>query len=150
MRPLSHKDGTKEAVPSICLLFHSSMVIEFAGPSGQCLPEHMQMDKPQISLTPPSPGFRVSCDAGNTGKFQAETDSLWVRVAQRIRRRDREEMWDSLAIQSTAEQDGTLVLRVIVFNPDWDEPLQIASIRSRPQDLGSLTPLGCNLDHVVL
>jgi hypothetical protein len=108
------------------------------------------MDKPQISLGPSTPGFRVSCDAGKTGKFQAETDSLWVRVAQRITRRGTPEMWDSVAIESTAEQDGTLALRVIVFNPDWDEPLQIASIRSRPQDLESLTPLACNLDHVVL
>jgi len=108
------------------------------------------MDKPQIRLGPASPGFRVSCEAAKTGKFQAETDSLWVRVAQRIRRRGTEEMWDSVAIESTAEQDGTLALRVIVFNPDWDEPLQIASIRSRPQDLESLTPLGCNFDHVVL
>lgn len=150
MRPLSHEDGTKEAVPSICLLFHSSMVIEFAGPSGQRLPEHMQMDNPQISLTPPSPGFRVSCKAGNAGQFQVHTDSVWVRVAQRIRRRGTEEMWDSLAIESTAESDGTPVLRVIVFNPDCDEPLQIASIRSRPRHLDSLTPLGCSLDHVVL
>jgi hypothetical protein len=108
------------------------------------------MNEPRISLGPASLGFRVSCDAGNIGTFQAETDSLWVRVAQRIRRRGTEEVWDSVAIESTAELDGTLVLRVIVFNPDWDEPLQIASIRSRPQDLDSLTPLGCNLDHVVL
>jgi hypothetical protein len=126
------------------------MVIEIAGLSGQRLPEQMQMDKPQINLRPHSPGLRVSCDAGNAGQFQANTDSVWVRVAQRIRRRGTEEMWDSLAIESTAEQDGTLVLRVIVFNPDWDEPLQIASILSRPQDLESLTPLGTNLDHVVL
>lgn len=108
------------------------------------------MDNTQISLKARSAGFRVSCEAGNTGRFQAETDSVWVRVAQRVRRRDTEEMWDSVAIESTAEQDGTLVLRVIVFNPDWDEPLQIASLRSRPQDLESLTSLGCNLDHVVL
>lgn len=74
---------------------------------------------------------------------------MWVRVAQSIRRRGTEEMWDSVAIESMAEPDGTLVLRVIVFNPDWDEPLQIASIRSRPRDLDSLTPLGCNSDHVV-
>lgn len=59
-------------------------------------------------------------------------------------------MWDSVAIEIAAEQDGTLVLRVIVFNPDGHEPLQIASIRSGPQDLQSLTPLGCNLDHVDL
>lgn len=94
--------------------------------------------------------FRVSCSADNAGQFHANTDSLWVRVGQRIRRRGKQEIWDSLAIESTAEQDGTLVLRVIVFNPDWDEPLQIASIRSRPPDLETLTPLGCNLDHVVL
>lgn len=92
--------------------------------------------------------FRVSCDAGKVGQFQADTDSLWVRVAQRIRRRGIEEMWDSVAIESTAERDGTLVLRVIVFNPDWDEPLQIASIRSRPNEPDCLTALGCNLDHV--
>ena len=108
------------------------------------------MDKTSINLKPRSPGFRVSCEAANTGTFQAETDSLWVRVGQRVRRRGTEEMWDSVAIESTTEQDGTLVLRVIVFNPDWDEPLQIAAIRSCPQDLESRTSLGCNLDHVVL
>ncbi len=108
------------------------------------------MDKTQTSLAPRVASFRVSCDAANAGQFQAETDSVWVRVGQRVRRRGTEEMWDSVAIESTAEQDGTLVLRIIVFNPDWDEPLQIASIRSRPQDLESLTPLGCNLDHFVL
>ena len=36
---------------------------------------------------------------------------------------------------------------VLVFNPDWDEALQIASIKSRPQDGGCDTALGCNLDH---
>jgi hypothetical protein len=94
--------------------------------------------------------FRVSCDAGKVGQFQADTDSLWVRVGQRVRRRSTEEMWDSVAIESTVQQDGTLVLRVLVFNPDWDEPLQIASIRSRPHDPECLTALGCNLDHVTL
>lgn len=108
------------------------------------------MNERRISLGPASLGFRVSCDAAKTGNFRADTDSLWVKVAQRIRRRGTEDMWESVAIESTTEQDGTLVLRVVVFNPDWDEPLQIASIRSHPQDLESLTPLGCNLDHVIL
>lgn len=150
MRLLSHKDGTKEAVPSICLLFHSSTVIEFAGPSAQRLPEQMQMDKPQISLGLPSPGFRVSCDAGKTGKFQAEPDSLWVRVGQRVLREGAEEVWDSVVVEGKKEQDGTCVVRVLIFNPDWDEPLQIACIRSRPHDPECFTPLGCNLDHVAL
>ena len=108
------------------------------------------MDKPQISLGPPSPGFRVSCEAGKTGTFQAETDSLWVRVGQRVLREGAEEVWDSIVVEGKKEQDGACVVRVLVFNPDWDEPLQIASIRSRPHDPECLTPLGCNLDHVVL
>ncbi len=108
------------------------------------------MDNLQTSLAPTVASFRVNCDAGKTGQFRAETNSLWVRVGQRVRRCGAEEMWDSEAIESTAQPDGTLVLRVIVFNPDWDEPLQIASIRSRPQDPESLTGLGCNLDHVAL
>jgi hypothetical protein len=107
------------------------------------------MEKTQTSLAPHFTGFHLSCDAGSAGRFEVETYSVWVRVGQRARRRAAEEMWDSVAIEGTAEQDGTLVLRVIVFNPDWDEPLQIASIHSRRQDLESLTLLG-SLDHFVL
>lgn len=32
------------------------------------------------------------------------------------------------------EKSGTLAVQVLVFNPDCEEALQIASIRSRPQD----------------
>ncbi|MGH9739361.1 MAG: hypothetical protein ACRD4X_12375 [Candidatus Acidiferrales bacterium] len=107
------------------------------------------MDKENEGAVAHRRGFRVSCDAGIAGQFRVGTDSLWVRVGQRVRRRGSEEMWDSVAIESTTQQDGTLLLRIIVFNPDWDEPLQIASIRSRPHDPDFLTSLGCNLDHVV-
>ena len=108
------------------------------------------MDNIQTSLAPTVASFRVSYDAGETGQFRAETNSLWVRVGQRVRRHGSEEMWDSAAIESTTHPDGTLIVRIMVFNPDWDEPLQIASIRSRPQDPESPTGLGCNLDHVAL
>jgi hypothetical protein len=74
-------------------------------------------------------GFRVSCDATRVGRFLAETDSLWVRVGQRILRRGTQELWDSIAVEGKKEPDGSLVTRVLVFNPDWDEPLQIACIR---------------------
>ncbi|MHB8525765.1 MAG: hypothetical protein ACYDD2_06350 [Candidatus Acidiferrales bacterium] len=95
-------------------------------------------------------GFRVSCDADRAGRFLVETDSLWVRVGQRVLRQGTRAMWDSIAVEGKKEQDGTLVVKVLVFNPDWDEPLQIACIRSRPHDAECLTPLGCNLDHVSL
>jgi hypothetical protein len=36
-----------------------------------------------------------------------------------------------------------------VFNPDWDEPLQIACIRSRPGETSTNgAALKCNLDHI--
>lgn len=93
-------------------------------------------------------GFRVDCDADKSGRFLVETGSLWVRVGQRVLRDGTQEIWDSVAIEGKKEQDGTCVVRILVFNPDWNEPLQIACIRSRPRDPQCLTPLGCNLDHV--
>ena len=71
--------------------------------------------------------------------------------AQRIRRSGVEEMFESVGLYFTQEADGALVIRVVVFNPDWDAPLQIARMESRPdspEDL--LTPLGLNLDHIAL
>lgn len=93
-------------------------------------------------------GFRVSCDAGHAGQFRAHTDSVVVTVGQRIRHLDTEGMWDSVVVEGKAEQDGTLVVRILVSNPDWDERLQIACVRSRPDDGDSLTALGTNLDHL--
>jgi len=93
-------------------------------------------------------GFRVDCDAGEAGRFRVDTDSVWVKVGQRIWRHGIEEMCYSIVVEGKKEQGGTLVVRVLVFNPDWDEPLQIACIRSRPHDPECLTALGCNLDHV--
>lgn len=71
-------------------------------------------------------------------------------MGQRVLRDDAQEIWDSVAVEGKKEQDGTCVVRILVFNPDWDEPLQIACIRSRPHDPECLTPLGCNLDHIIL
>jgi hypothetical protein len=95
-------------------------------------------------------GFRVSCEADKAGRFLVETDSIWVTVSQLVLRQGTQEMCDSVAVEGKKEQDGAVVVRILVFNPDWDEPLQIACIRSRPHDPECLTPLGCNLDHVSL
>ncbi len=96
--------------------------------------------------------FRVSCDANQAGCFRALTGSLVIHIGQGIRRNDKEEMWDSVSVLCQEEGDGTLTVRVFIFDPDWDEALQIACIRSWPSDAspGNLTPLGCNLDHVTV
>jgi hypothetical protein len=92
--------------------------------------------------------FRVRCEAGNDNRFRVTTESLTVIVGQQVLREGALEMWDSVSIHAKKDQEGNLVVEVLVFNPDWDEPLRIASVRSRPQDATCLTALGCCLDHV--
>ena len=92
--------------------------------------------------------FRVSCETTSEDRFSVGTRSISVRVSQRIRRGGSEQIWESVGVYAEEEKDGTLVVRILVFNPEWDGPLQIATIQSRPSDAECLTPLGCNLDHV--
>jgi len=92
--------------------------------------------------------FEVHCNAGDSGELCVGTDSISIQVGQRLRMDGAQGMWHSVGVYAKEDEDGTLVIRVLVFNPDWDEPLQIASIRSRPQDGDCNTSLGCNLDHV--
>ena len=107
------------------------------------------MEKESALAVANGKGFRLSCDAGGAGQFRADTDSVLVTVSQRIRHLDTQGMWDSVVVEGKAEQDGTLVVRVLVSNPDWDERLQIACIRSRPDDPDCLTALNTNLDHLL-
>lgn len=95
-----------------------------------------------------SQDFHVACIAGDGNRSPIRANRLSVRVGQRVRLDGIEQMWDSVHIYAEGLPDGTLVVRVLVFNPDWDEALQIACIRSRPRDAASLTALGCNLNHV--
>ena len=94
--------------------------------------------------------FHVSCKASDENQFCVGTDSISVSVGQLIQRRGRTEMWDSVGVYAEEDRDGTLVVRVMVFNPDWDGPLQIACIQSRPRDTGGLAAVGCNLDHIAI
>ena len=92
--------------------------------------------------------FEVECRAGEAGSLVAGSESLSIQIGQRLLREGSREMWHSVGIYANEEEDGSLVIRVLVFNPDWDEPLQIARIASRPGDVSCRTALGCNLDHV--
>jgi hypothetical protein len=71
-----------------------------------------------------------------------------MKVGQCLLMNGAQGMWHSVGVYAKEDEDGTLFIRVLVFNPEWDEPLQIATIRSRPRDEACSTPLGCNLDHV--
>ena len=90
--------------------------------------------------------FQVRCDAGSQGRFEVGTDSLSVRVGQRMRAGKQEEMWDSVQILCKEQSDGSLTVEVVVCHPDWEEAKTIAAIHSRPQDGGTASPsLKCDL-----
>ena len=92
--------------------------------------------------------FHVDCHAGDAGSLRATADSLSTIAGQQIRRGKDVERWNSVMIYSTQEDDGGLSLRIIIFHPDWGEPLQIACLRSRPQGASGEAPsLECDLEH---
>src|SRR5215469_18160235 len=92
--------------------------------------------------------FEVRCRAFENGALHVGADSLSIHIGQRVRRDGAEQMWHSVSVYADETEDGNLAIRVLVSNPDWDEPLQVASIVSRPHDYGCRTALGCNLDHI--
>lgn len=100
------------------------------------------------AASPAEQPFHVSLQAGKLGSCEMNPDVLSVRVAQNVLRANALEMWNSVSVFCEKEPSGALVIRVLVFNPDWDGALQIAEIRSWPRDHSNLTPLGCNLNHV--
>lgn len=92
--------------------------------------------------------FEVECRAGNAGGLRVGSESVCVKVGQRVRMDGAEQIWHSVEVFAQQDDNGNLVIRVLVFHPDWDEALQIASIKSRPWDGDCQTALGCNLDHI--
>ncbi len=91
--------------------------------------------------------FQVRCDAGSPGRFEVGTDTLSVRVGQRMRIEKEEEMWDSVHILCKEQPDGSLTVEVLVCHPDWQEAKTIAAIHSRPHDSGTAVPgLKCDLE----
>ena len=75
--------------------------------------------------------FEVRCDAMPNGHLQVGTQALSVGVSQVIKRDTTEEMWQSVLVICEENEDGVLTTKIIVCHPDWEQNLQIASIRSR-------------------
>ncbi len=84
--------------------------------------------------------FEVRCHAGNAGHLEVASDAVSVKIGQQIRREGKEEFWGSLLVECKEQDDGSLAVEVVVFHPDWDEPLRIASIQSNPSDGKAATP----------
>jgi hypothetical protein len=103
--------------------------------------------RPAASVSPVDNSFGIRCEAGDGNRFAVHTDSIAVTVGQRVLRDGVLEIWESVGVYAKQNAEGDLVVEVLVFNPDWDEPVRIACIRSRPEDSSCVTPLACGLDH---
>ncbi len=86
------------------------------------------------SILEPKDGrsFQVHCSAQPVGSFRAGADSLSVKIGQRITRFGAEEIWDSVIIHGDTNGEE-LTIRILVCHPSWDEPQEIACIRSSPR-----------------
>lgn len=90
--------------------------------------------------------FTVRCDATPNGHLQVAAQALSVAVSQFIQRDAAEEMWQSVLVICEEDEDGVLTTKVIICHPDWDQNVQIASIRSRGSKNGkSATALEIDL-----
>jgi hypothetical protein len=103
---------------------------------------------PRGSIVPEKKTFWIRCEPHNPRQSPIGAGGFSAYFGQRVRNRHVEQAWDSVVIHGDEEPDGTLAIRVLVSNPDWVDLLQIACIRSRPDDTDSETALGCNLDHI--
>jgi signal transduction histidine kinase len=64
--------------------------------------------------------FYVCCEAGTESRLSVDSKSLSVTVSQRIRRGNREEMWDSVGVFAEENDEGVLVIRVLIYGPEWE------------------------------
>ncbi len=78
--------------------------------------------------------FEVECNAGDAGELRVGTETLSVKVGQRVRRDGYDEMWHSVLIHCETGEDGSLSIKVMVCHFDWEETRQIALIQSKPND----------------
>ena len=91
--------------------------------------------------------FEVHCNAGDAGELRVGTESISIKVGQRILRDGAEEMWDSVMIQAEEAEDGAFEIRVLLFHPDWEEGRQIACVRSQPNKRDDADMLTFDLVH---
>src|SRR5580704_2506743 len=93
--------------------------------------------------------FQIDCSAEPTGSFRAGADRLSLRIGQRIRRLGAEQIWDSVIVEASNDGDD-LTIRVLLCHPDWDEPIEIACIRSAQDTARRGQPIECHPEHVII
>jgi hypothetical protein len=95
--------------------------------------------------------FRVTCKAGEAVTLNVVVDTVSFVLAQRIRLENNEQLWESLQVSCYKEEDGSLAVEVLLWDPKSEEALQIAHLRSRPDGAPELREgLECGLERKIL
>jgi|SRR5580658_1771341 hypothetical protein len=92
--------------------------------------------------------FEVSCHAGTAGHLDVVSKSVSLRIGQRVRSEGKEAFWGGLLVECKERDDGSLAVEVVVYHPEWDEPMRVASIQSYPFGGNAGEPaVQCDLEH---
>jgi hypothetical protein len=110
-------------------------------------------EKTTMSPTEPGllPNFRVRCTAGKTASLDVAADSVSFTLAQRVSLQGRMQLWDTIGVNCRREDDGSLTVRVLLWDANVEDGLQIASLTSRPDDANpGQSSVKAELQHQVL
>jgi hypothetical protein len=78
--------------------------------------------------------FRLACQARDAGSLHVAADNVSFTIAQRIRLEGEEQFWESVQLLCQIEDNGSLTVQVVIYDPKQEKALQIALVRSRPYD----------------
>ena len=54
---------------------------------------------------------------------------MTLTIGRGARRARIDTIWHAVGVYAKDMEDGALHVRALIFSPDWDEPLQVASLR---------------------
>ena len=78
--------------------------------------------------------FRIHCDAATAGALDVRADRASIAFGQEVLRNGAQQVWDFVLVLAD-QKDNRLTTRILLCHPDWDEPLEVASIESNGESL---------------
>ena len=78
--------------------------------------------------------FHVNCAAAEAGSLNVAAAAVSITLAQLVRLEGKTRFWESVQLRCQKEEDGSLTIQVRLWDPKLEDALQIAFLRSRPDD----------------
>ncbi len=94
----------------------------------------------------PAP-LRVECNVDEEMSLSIPAAYAAFTAWQRVRRQGDEQLVESVHVRCKEEDDGSVTVRVVIWTPKFPDGLQIALLRSRPEDTSTDDDIECDLNH---